>query len=269
MVGDGKTCADCARFKVPDSGCTYYVHIMQGIILPTDPACEDFLPRSKSSKKEQPPSHKASGLAAEGYYEAVYHKEKPAFLVANREDFKIMEKVTVDSKSYLSKEWPNEIPYEPYGAYEGNIPNREELFWKIRDEFDLFLDLEPIWKDFLAACVFLTYQQEKLRTVPYVYFVGDNESGKTVALNLLNWLCYRPLLGVTIPSADTYGYLDDADAPGTILVDDAQGLHRDLDKAKIYKAGYKQGAVVPRTIITQNQRFIKYFRVFCFKACAA
>ena len=92
-----------------------------------------------------------------------------------------------------------------------------------------------------------------------MYFVGDNESGKTVALSLLNWLCYRPMLGVTIPSADIYGYLDDSEAPGTILEDEAQGLNKDLDKSKIYKAGYKQGAVVPRTMITQNKRFIKYF----------
>ena len=77
------------------------------------------------------------------------------------------------------------------------------------------------------------------------------------------------MLGVTIPSADVYGYLDEAEAPGVILEDEAQGLYKDLDKAKIYKAGYKQGAVVPRTMITQNKRFIKYFRVFCFKVCAA
>ncbi len=77
------------------------------------------------------------------------------------------------------------------------------------------------------------------------------------------------MLGVTIPSADVYGYLDDSEAPGTILEDEAQGLQRDMDKAKIYKAGYKKGAVVPRTMITQNKRFIKYFRVFCFKVCAA
>jgi hypothetical protein len=77
------------------------------------------------------------------------------------------------------------------------------------------------------------------------------------------------MLGVTIPSADVYGYLDDSDTPGTILEDEAQGLYKDLDKAKIYKAGYKKGAVVPRTMLTQNKRFIKYFRVFCFKACAA
>ena len=77
------------------------------------------------------------------------------------------------------------------------------------------------------------------------------------------------MLGVTIPSADVYGYLDDSDAPGTILEDEAQGMQKDSDKAKIYKAGYKKGAVVPRTVMMQNKRFIKYFRVFGFKACAA
>jgi hypothetical protein len=46
-------------------------------------------------------------------------------------------------------------------------------------------------------------------------------------------------------------------------------MQKDSDKAKIYKAGYKKGAVVPRTIMMQNKRFIKYFRVFGFKACAA
>ena len=187
----------------------------------------------------------------------------------NNGDFKVCQEVTVEGECSLPKEHPNEFPYEPYGFYEGSVPNIEELFWRVREEFDLFLDLESIWKDYLAACVLLSYQQEKLRTVPYVYFVGDNESGKTVALSLLNWLCYRPMLGVTIPSADVYGYLDDSEAPGTILEDEAQGLQRDMDKAKIYKAGYKKGAVVPRTMITQNKRFIKYFRVFCFKVCAA
>jgi len=149
------------------------------------------------------------------------------------------------------------------------VPNREQLFWKIRDEFEWFLDVEPIYKDFLAACVLLSYQQEKVRTTPYIYFYGDTESGKTVALTLLSMLCYRPMFAVTLPSADIYGYLDDSDAPGTILEDEVQGFGKDWDKAKIYKAGYKQGAKVPRTIILEHKRFIKYFRCFCLKACAA
>jgi hypothetical protein len=263
--GKGKTCGNCANWKVKDSACTYYDDIVKGIICKTDSACDDF----SSKGKEKPKLHKVSGIADQGNYEAVYQKGKPAFLTLNKDVFKVCEEVTVEGESFIAKEYPNEFPYEPYGFFEGSLPNREDLFWKVREEFGLFLDLEGIWKDYLAACVLISYQQEKLRTVPYVYFVGDNESGKTVALNLLNWLCYRPMLGVTIPSADIYGYLDESEAPGTILEDEAQGLHRDMDKSKIYKAGYKKGAVVPRTMITQNKRFIKYFRVFGLKACAA
>ena len=263
--GKGKKCRDCANWKVKGSHCTYYDAIIRGVVLITDPACDDFYPKGKEKQK----LHKASGHAEQGYYESIYYNSKPAFLTINKTEFKIIEEVTAEQEQFLPKEYPNEFPYEPYSYYEGSPPNREELFWKVRAEFNLFLDLESIWKDYLAAFVLLSYQQEKLRTVPYVYFVGDNESGKTVALSLLNWLCYRPMLGVTIPSADVYGYLEDSDSPGTILEDEAQGLYKDLDKAKIYKAGYKQGAVVPRTMITQNKRFIKYFRVFCLKGCAA
>jgi hypothetical protein len=269
LTNQNRTCQNCERFKVPNSGCTYTHEISQRTILPSDQACEDYLPKNQDSKKEQQLPHKACGLSEEGYYEAIYHQGKPAFLVLNKQNLSVKEKVTIDGKSHQPKEYPNEFPYEPYGYSESAVPSREDLFWKVREEFNLFLDLEPIWKGYLAACVLLSYQQEKTRTVPYVYFVGDNESGKTVALSLFNWLCYRPMLGVTIPSADTYGYLDESEAPGVILEDEAQGLYKDLDKAKIYKAGYKQGAVVPRTMITHNKRFIKYFRVFCFKACAA
>lgn len=263
--GKGKKCIDCEYWKVKDSPCTYYDDIVKGVVLKTDSACSDFCPKGKEKLK----LHKSSGFAEQGRFEAIYHNGKPAFLTLNKDFFKVCEEVTAEGKTFLPKEYPSEFPYEPYGFFEGSVPNREELFWKVRDEFDLFLDVESIWKDYLAACVLLSYQQEKIRTVPYPYFVGDNESGKTVALNLLNWLCYRPLMGVTIPPADIYGYLDDADAPGTILEDEVQGMQKDMDKAKIYKAGYKKGAVVPRTIITQNKRNIKYFRVFCFKACAA
>jgi hypothetical protein len=268
---NGDTCGDCDYWEnLKNSPCTYQDSIRQGVIKKTDPACEDFCPKEKSKGKEKPKLHKASGISEQGYYEAIYYKGKPVFLTVNSAgEFKIYNEVTVESDSFLPKEWPTEIPYKPYGYYEGELSLDEKLYVKVRAEFDLFLDLDLNWKDFLAACVLMSYQQEKLRTVPYVYLVGDNASGKTVALNLFNWLCYRPMLGVTIPPADIYGYLDDADTLGTILEDEAQGLNKDLDKSKIYKTGYKMGACVPRTIMTQNRRFIQYFRTFCFKACAA
>ena len=129
--------------------------------------------------------HKSSGLAEQGYFEAIYHKQKPVFLTINKDQFRIYPEVTAEGEIFEPKEFPSEFPYEAYSFFEGAVLSREDLFWKIQAEFNLFLDVESIWKDYLAACVLLSYQQEKLRTVPYPYFVGDNESGKTVALNLL------------------------------------------------------------------------------------
>jgi hypothetical protein len=255
-------CGTCARFKIPDSGCPWTNEVSS-----SNRACSSFYPSKKGDKAALTP-RKVSGLAEEGYFEAIYHDDKPSFVVKTDTGFRVQDTVNNQGKTTEPKEI-NEFPYEPYGMYEGPMLSLKELFLKVHDEFDRFLDVDPIWKDFLAACVLLSYQQEKTRTVPYVYFVGDNESGKTVALTLLSKLCYRALFGVSIPPADIYGYLDDSDAPGTILEDEAQGLWKDMDKAKIYKAGYKQGATAPRTFITQHKRFIKYFRVFCLKAAAA
>jgi hypothetical protein len=207
-------------------------------------------------------------VADEGSFEAIYHDGQPMFLVRTKNGFSVLESVTNQGHKVIPKE-VGEFPYVPYGYVEATVPSREDLFWRARDEFGLFLDVEGVYKDFLAGCVLLSYQQEQVKTVPYAYFFGDNESGKTVALTLLSLLCYRPLFGVTIPAADLYGYLDDSDSPGTILEDEIQGLWKDLDKSKIYKAGYKQGATIPRTFILERKRFIKYFRCFCFKACAA
>lgn len=271
ISGDSKDkiCGNCARFKVPNAGCTYRTQIAEGTLRSDDPACDDFyLARHSKAKKERPPEHKASGIAEEGPFEAIYHKDQFMFLIRTKESFSIVESVSNQGHKVVPKEL-GEFPYYPYGYYEHAIPNREDLFWRVRNEFDTFLDVESIYKDFLAACVLLSYQQEKMKTVPYAYFFGDNESGKTVALTILSLLGYRPLFGVTIPSADLYGYLDDSDSPGTILEDEIQGLWKDMDKSKIYKAGYKQGATVPRTFILQHKRFIKYFRCFCFKVCAA
>jgi len=267
---EGWTCGQCARFKVPDSGCPNYGSFLEYVdgrplMDAKSAACSDFYPKQKTEKEKKTKKQlKDSGVA----FEAVYVDGKPRFLTKNSEDFNIVETVELDGETFYPKEAKN-IPYEPYGVFQGQIPSREKLFWKVRSEFHTFIDVESIWKDVLAACVLLTYHQDKFQTVPYLFLYGDNESGKSTVLQVLKFLCYRPMYGVTIPSADLYGYLEDSDSIGTILEDEVQGIHKDTDKIKIYKAGYKQGAVVPRTIITQNDRIIKYYNTFCFKACAS
>ena len=218
--------------------------------------------------KKQRKKLKDSGILSNGCFEAVYDSDKPYFLRLNGGSFSLVETIEFAEETISPKERQN-IPYEPYGYCKQETPGREELARQVRNEFETWIDVEPIWKDVLTACTLLTYQQEKLQTVPYLFCYGDNESGKSTVLQVLKSLCYRPMYGVTIPSADLYGYLEDSDGQGCILEDEVQGIQKDTDKIKIYKAGYKEGAVVPRTLMTNFTRIIKYYRTFCFKACAS
>jgi len=263
-----KTCGDCSKFLTKECPRAEYkdFKLNQAANLPTANPCEQFMLKKKERRLR--PVYKDSGLVDEGYVEAIYHDNLPCFLVLKDKTFTILPTVSYNDKTFNPKE-VKRIPYEPYGYFQGSIPNREELFWKVRREFQIFIDVEPIWLDVLSACVLLSYQQEKLLTVPYVYVYGDNESGKSTVLQLLSYLCYRPLYGLTVPAADIYGYLDDVDAIGCVLEDEIQGINRDIDKIKIYKAGYKKGAVVPRTLMTQFDRIIKCYNTFSFKAVAS
>lgn len=262
-----KTCGQCARFKVPNSGCPWSEDVRTGTIKASDKGCEEFY-RLKAKEKKGKKILKDSGTVAEGCFEAIYQGDKSCFLLKNSKVFSIVDSLEINGEKVFPKESRN-VPYEPYDFYEGSIPSREDLFWKVHTEFDTWIDVEAIWKEVLASCVLLTYQQEKLQTVPYVFMYGDNESGKSTVLQILKFLCYRPMYGVTIPSADLYGHLEDSDSIGSIMEDEVQGINKDTDIIKIYKAGYKQGAVVPRTLMTQFDRIIKYYRTFCFKACAS
>jgi len=270
MSGSGnKRCGTCARFKVPDSGCPWSDDVARGTLTQSSTACDAYFERRKTGhEKKEKKLFKDSGLTLSGCFEAVYVDAGPRFLVKNSECFSMVESVDVNEETFFPKE-AKHVPYEPYGVFEGPVPTSQELFSRVRAEVDLWIDVEPVWKDVLAACILLSYHQEKLQTVPYILLYGDNESGKSTVLQILKSLCYRPMYGVTIPAADLYGFLEDSDAIGCIFEDEIQGINKDIDKVKIYKAGYKQGAVVPRTLITQNDRIIKYYKTFSFKACAS
>jgi len=259
-----KKCRDCAFLHTPK--CSYIADFQKGLMTPTDDACPDFYEKKKEKKKKFVPK-KDSGSCDQGYFEAIFNTAA-SFLVKTENGFDLLDVVTIEAEEVQPKT-PRMYPYKPYGVYKDPLPTVGELWRMIRTEFEHFLDVEPIWKDVSATCVLLSYQQEKLVTVPYLYYVGDNESGKSTALQLLESLCYRPLYGVSIPSADVYGYLGDSDTIPTILEDEIQGIRKDIDKTKIYKAGYKIGAKVPRTILLKHDRVIKYYNTFCFKAFAS
>jgi hypothetical protein len=139
----------------------------------------------------------------------------------------------------------------------------------IHREVERFIDAEPEEKATFTAFILLSYVQEFFDALPYLYLVGDNESGKSHLLNLMAELCYRPLAGVSHTAADLYSYLEDDGLPLTIIEDEFQGSEKDTEKMKIYKSGYKRGARVARVSTFEGGRRVDYFNSYGLKMMAA
>jgi hypothetical protein len=196
----------------------------------------------------------------------------PALLILGPEGFKKEREVLVGDTMFRGMD-PRAYPYEPYVIEDlENVKSRVELVEMIRAEVNRFIDVSEEEKAIFTAYVLMSYCPELFEKVPYLYLVGDNSSGKSHTLQLLAYLCYRPLYGVSIPPADIYSYLgkEKGDPPMTIIEDEFQGSDRDTEKMKIYKAGYKRGARVPRIAIDQNgRRRQEFYNAFGPKVVAA
>jgi len=170
-------------------------------------------------------------------------------------------------------------PYRPYNLTEDDFnklnkwnPTNQKIYDVVYKEFDNFLDLEPEYKALETITTMETYIQQKLLEIGYLFHIGDNDSGKTKAMDIHNYLDYRPLLSSSLPSADVYNYIGyEQEGTVTILEDEADTLRRDKDveKLKIYRSGYKKGATCPRILdpsrSTRKQRF---YKTFCSKIFA-
>jgi hypothetical protein len=87
---------------------------------------------------------------------------------------------------------------------------------------------------------------ENWTITPYLYFYGVPKSGKTRALETLNEICFRPMLGM-ISTASLFRVTEDWRP--TFLLDQAEIYLKGTDKAEIVSyldAGYRRGLHVVR-----------------------
>jgi hypothetical protein len=121
----------------------------------------------------------------------------------------------------------------------------------------------------LAADTILTYFQDKLGQVHYLYFYGDNDTGKSANLTFMDHVAYRAMFDVDITAANIFTYLGTVqEGQGIILEDEADNIDRDNEKMKLYKRGYNAGGKVTRTDLTFGRKQDGYF-VYGFKAFTA
>ena len=106
----------------------------------------------------------------------------------------------------------------------------------------------------------------------YLFFVGDNEAGKSTKLFLFKYLAYRAFLGIDISTANIYRfYGNEYQGIGTLLEDEVDDLDEERYKLRMYKSGYTTGMKVPKNEKSSEMKHFEQegYYTFGFKAFAA
>jgi len=147
--------------------------------------------------------------------------------------------------------------------------HKEKLLDKIKKQIDKFLVMKDIDKHLVLGDILITYEQERISTLHFPFFVGETESGKSSVTHLFKYLAYRCLYGEDIPNADIYNFLGtEEEGTGTIAEDEAQDLGRNKEKIRTYKNSYSKGSLKARIITTQNSKKQVFYKTFSPKIFA-
>ena len=216
-------------------------------------------------------------------YEAIEFNGAPRFLVYCKEDDILSIKDTIErEREVLRPAEKNMVPYEPYRLDQdtwdklrnGDLDiTKNSLHKEIYQIYDVFMDLESSYKALSAVTDIESYQQHKMNSISYLFYEGAQESGKTRALELHNFLCYRPLYGIDLPPADIYNYIGEENEALSSIIEDETELDKpgesQSEKRKIYRSGYTKGAKCPRILEGGSlKRTQKFYCTFCLKICA-
>jgi hypothetical protein len=215
------------------------------------------------------------------------HSHQPFFLVATTPD---KGEITIVQSIQLEKQNKILKPYEEdsYLSKPYHFRNKEEVEYYNNEAKKQTLDtiylnlVKPLWKKYIDAdnfhlslCaldIIFTYFQDLLGLTHYLFFVGNNTSGKSNNLHMFHHLAYRNLMSTDITSANIFrslGSLDEGQI--TICEDELDDLEEDRDKKRIYVNGYSVGVPVFRTEESPNggSRKPTKYNTYCFKAFAA
>jgi hypothetical protein len=235
--------------------------------------------------------------------------KKSYYIQKYRELESLAESVIIGGKSYFALVRPKpDDPSEIQITFEDSIILTDETTelrpyevmsymnkpyqFRSNDEFELYLErarketlgslyrkVKVIWKKYIdgddfhisicAADTIFTYFQDKIGLTHYLFFIGNNTSGKSNNLHVLHQLGYRNVTSTDMTSANIYqvlGSLDEGQA--TICEDEADNIDENQEKMRIYKNGYTAGFPVLRTDTTYGRKQFK-FNTFCLKAFAA
>lgn len=140
---------------------------------------------------------------------------------------------------------------------------------KVKAIWSKYIDADDFHISICAGDTIFTYYQDKIGLTHYLFFVGNNSSGKSNNLTLLHFLAYRNFTSTDMTAANIYQFLgSEEEGQGTLCEDEADRIDEDRQKMAIYKNGYITGFPVARTDTSFGRKQIK-LNTFCWKAFAA
>lgn len=217
---------------------------------------------------------KAKGMVNHYYVESILLEGKPYFLCNNVTTGEISTKPNLFYLDQMIKPLdPSQCGYLPYDFTVDEIQkittnklSKDLILDKIKEQISKYVVLEDLDHTLILGDVMLTYEQEHINTIHFLFVVGETESGKSTIAHFFRWLGYRCLYGEDIPNADIYNFLGtDEEGAGTIAEDEAQEIGINHEKIRTYKNSYSKGALKPRIIQTMNSKKQVYYKTFCFK----
>lgn len=227
-------------------------------------------------EKEVVEEQKAKGWIGHLFVESILLNSKPMFLFFDTKSKKIgiVDRIETGVIVYVPLEKEN-YGYDPY-IFSGTELDellasnltKEGLLSEIAEIVEIYLDARDEIKNLVIGDLFLSYCQEWIRTIHFIFAVGETESGKSTLVYLFKLLAYRCLYGTNIPAADVYNFLGTSEeGAGTIAEDEAQDISFDRKKIRLYKNSYAKGARQPIIDMKSGRRQIFYW-TFCLKIFA-
>jgi hypothetical protein len=145
----------------------------------------------------------------------------------------------------------------------------DSLYKKVKTIWRRYIDADDFHISISATDTIFTYSQDKIGMTHYLFFVGNNNSGKSNNLLVLKYLAYRNFTSTDMTAANIYQFLGSGEeGQGTLCEDEADRIDEDRQKMAIHKNGYITGFPVSRIDTSFGRRQVKY-NTFCFKAFAA
>ena len=213
--------------------------------------------------------------------ETILIGNKPCFAVVDFSDpynttIGIMDSLSYSEDTRLIPELLNNRPYsfknrEEFDSYVQRAKNEtlDSLFDKTFVMWKKYIDADDFHLKICAADSLFTYKQDVIGMTHYLFFIADNDAGKSNNLSMFNILGYRNLMSTSMTHANIYNFLGTKEeGVGTICIDEADSIDHYPELMSILKPGYTRGYPVVRTLDTAFGRKQVRLNTYCFKAFA-